>query len=157
MKVIAIFSALALATISASAYADGFKCETTDGTLNVKIYNNVEPQAGTRVGAVMIVSDPSVSSGRKTIARFTDTNGVLESRGSRYEANVDLRFSDSARKGENILGTKLGQLDMIIADIDFSYAAPVEANEEVGGRLILVKRNGDRIKADLTCARYLKN
>jgi hypothetical protein len=103
------------------------------------------------------ITVPDGSGGRKTIARFTEVNGVLESRSSRYEANVDLRFNDSARKGELILGTKLGQLDTIIADIDFSYAAPVAAGEEVEGKLILVKRNGDRIRAALTCARYLKN
>jgi hypothetical protein len=145
MKLANVFAAIVLATISASAHADGFNCQTVDGDLTVKLYNNTAAEAGTRVGAVMIVSDPSVSGGRKTIARFTDTNGLLDSRSSRYEANVDLRFTDSARKGENILGTKLGQLDKIIADIDFSYAAPVEAGEEVSGSLILVKRNGDRV------------
>lgn len=157
MKLIQTLAIAALATFSAAAHADGFVCQTTDGALNVKIFNNTDPSVGTRVGAVMVVSDPAVGGGRKTIARFTDTHGVLESRGSRYEANVDLRFNDSSRKGELILGTKLGQLDAIIADIDFSYAAPVAAGEEVEGKLILVKRNGDRIRADLACSRYLKN
>ena len=156
MKLVNTLAVLAIATFSASAQADGFSCQTVDGDLNVKIYNHTNPEVGTRVAAVMVVSDPAVSGGRKTIVRFTEVNGVLESRASRYEANVDLRFNDSARKGELILGTKLGQLDKIIADIDFSYAAPVAAGEEVEGKLILVKRNGDRVRADLTCARYLK-
>jgi hypothetical protein len=156
MKFVTTFAAIALATLSASAQADGFRCQTTDGDLNVTIYNHTNPEVGTRVAAVMVVSDPAIGHGRKTIARFTQVNGVLESRSSRYEANVDLRFNDSSRKGELILGTKLGQLDAIIADIDFSYGAPVAAGEEVEGKLILVKRNGDRIRADLNCARYLK-
>ena len=42
-------------------------------------------------------------------------------------------------------------------DIDFSYAAPVAAGEEVEGKLVLVKRDGARINADLVCSRYLKN
>ena len=157
MNLVKTLAVLAIATVSASAHADGFVCQTTDGALNVKLYNNTDPSVGTRVGAIMIVSDPSVGAGRKTIAKFTDSNGVLSSRSSRYEANVDLRFSDSSRKGENILGTKLGQLDKIIADIDFSYDAPVAAGEEVSGSLVLVKRNGDRINAELSCTRYLKN
>lgn len=148
--------ALAASAFAANAKADGFVCQTADESLNVRIFNNTNPQAGTRVASVMVVSDPSVSAGRKTIARFTDVNGVLSNRASRYEANVDLRFSDSARKGENILGTKLGELDQIIADIDFSYAAPVAAGEELTGSLTLVKRNGQEIHADLLCTRYLK-
>ena len=150
---LAIVSMLAIA---GNAHADGFKCQTVDGELAVKIFNSVNPNVGTRVGAVMVLSDPSVNGGRKTIARFTDANGVLSSRSSRYDANVDLRFSDSARKGENIMGTKLGELDHVIVDIDFSYAAPVGAGEEVTGTIVLDKRNGEKSEADLICTRYLK-
>ncbi len=156
MKLVNTFAVLAIATFSASAHADGFNCQTVGGDLNVKVYNHTNPEVGTRVAAVMVVSDPAVKFGRKTIARFTQVHGVLENRASKYEANVDLRFNDSSRKGELILGTKLGQLDAIIADIDFSYAAPVADGQLVSGKLVLVKRNGDRINADLSCARYLK-
>lgn len=157
MKLVNTFAVIVMAAFSASAQADGFNCQTEDGSINVKLINHTSPEAGTRVAAVMVLSDTAVAHGRKTIARFTDVNGVLESRSSRYEANVDLRFNDSARKGELILGTKLGQLDTVIADIDFSYAAPVAAGEEVEGKLVLVKRDGSRIKSALTCSRYLKN
>lgn len=157
MKLVQTLSLVGLlAAFSGNAFADGFECQTAAQDLTVKIYNHTTPSAGTRVAAVMVVSDPAISIGNKTIARFTDTNGLLSSRSSRYEANVDLRFNDSSRKGELILGTKLGMLDTIIADIDFSYAAPVGAGEEVEGKLILVKRDGQRVYADLVCARYLK-
>lgn len=157
-----LFNVLSVVTIAASllaanAKADGFNCQTTGGDLNVKIFNHTDAEAGTRVAAVMVLSDPAVQGGRKTIARFQDVNGVLDSRSSRYEGNVDLRFSDTKRAGENILGTKLGELDVVIADIDFSYAAPVAAGADLEGSLILVKRNGSRIHAALNCARYLKN
>ena len=157
MKLVNTFAVIAIATFSASAQADGFSCQTEDGSVNVKIYNHVLPENGTRNGAVMVLSDTSVSGGRKTIARFTDVNGRLSSRSSVYVADVDLRFNDSGRKGELILGTKLGMLDTVIADIDFSYAAPVAAGEEVEGTLVLVKRDGSRIKSALSCSRYLKN
>lgn len=157
MKLLNAFALTGLTAFSTSAHADGFVCQTTDGTLNVKIYNSTDPSVGTRVGAVMILSDPSVSEGRKTIARFSDANGVLESRGSRYEADVDLRFNDSSRKGELILGTKLGQLDAITVDIDFSYAAPVEAGNRVNGEIVLAKRDGSRVRSELACSRHLKN
>lgn len=157
MKLVNTFATLAIATFSLSAQADGFKCQTTDESLNVQIYNNTMPESGTRVGAVMVLSDPSISLGRKTIARFTSANGVLANRSSRYEAKVDLRFNDSSRKGELIFGTKLGMLESVIADIDFSYAAPVAAGEEISGLLTLVKRDGSQASADLVCSRYLKN
>jgi len=157
MKLVNIFAVIVMTAFSASAQADGFNCQTADGSVNVKLINHTNPEIGTRVAAVMVLSDTNVAYGRKTIARFTDVNGVLASRSSRYEANVDLRFNDSARKGELILGTKLGMLDTIIADIDFSYAAPVANGEEVTGTLVLVKRDGNKIKSDLVCSRYLKN
>ena len=156
MKLANTLTIVALAAFSASAYADGFGCQTTDGSLNVKIYNHVQPTDGTRNGAVMVLSDPSVMGGRKTIARFTDVNGRLDNRSSVYTADVDLRYNDSSRKGELILGTKLGYVDTITADIDFSYASPVEDGAEMGGKLVIAKRDGSKIRADLACVRYLK-
>lgn len=157
MKLVNTLAVLAIATLSASAHADGFNCQTNDGSINVKVYNNTDAAVGTRVAAVMVVSDPSISDGKKTIARFTDVNGTMESRGTVYVGNVDLRFNDTSLKGRNILGTKLGNIDTITADIDFSYAAPVAAGEEVTGKLRIARRSGSPIEADMTCSRYLKN
>lgn len=139
------------------ARADGFVCETLDGDLRIKLYNNTQPEEGTRNAAVMVLSDPSVQQGRKTIARFTDVNGTLANTAATYEANVDLRFADSRKKGEYLLGTRLGQLDSIIVDVQFSHGTPVRAGEELEGILIANKRNGDQIVRDLSCIRYLKN
>ena len=142
---------------STYAQADGFTCQATEHSLDIKIYNHVDPQDGTRVGAVMVLSNPSIQHGRKTIARFADANGVLENHGPLYTADVDLRFSDSSRKGELIAGTKLGELDKIKVAVVFSYASPVEDGAELEGMATLVKRNGEVIFADLVCERYLKN
>ena len=157
MKLVNTLAALAIAAFSASAHADGFDCQTNEGSISVKIYNNTDALVGTRVGAVMVVSDRSVSDGHKTIARFTDVNGTFESRATIYVGNVDLRFNDTSLKGRNILGTKLGNIDTITADINFSYAAPVAAGEEVEGKLFIQRRSGSPIVAAMTCSRYLKN
>jgi len=154
MKALILTSALAIVTAS-SALADGFVCKNED--LAVKVYNNIEPRIGTRAVAVMVISDRTVAYGRKTIARFTDLNGRISQKGASYLADVDLRYSDSSRKGELIGGTKLGELHTIQLDVDFSYARPVPAGEFVGGTLTLNKRNGDTITLDLECERYLKN
>lgn len=140
---------------AAQAKADGFVCQSNDGTLNVKAYNQTSPAVGTRTSAVLVASDPSVGAGRKTIARFT-AGHTLESRGATYLANVDLRFNDSGRKGELIGGTKLGELKQFKLDVDFNYGAPVAAGTELDAKIRLLKRNGQKIELPATCTRYLK-
>ena len=142
---------------TSAAYADGFTCQTTDGNLNIKIYNNTDPAAGTRNAAVMIVSDPLVSAGRKTIAKFSDLNSTLGQSGASYVADVDLRFNDSGRKGELILGTKLGFIKTIAVDLDFNYSQPIADGQSLAGEITIVKRNGESFVEDLICKRYLKN
>ena len=145
----------AMATIASSgALADGFVC--ANDKIIVKIYNHVDAKAGTRTPAVMVVSDPNVQAGRKTIARFTDANGRITSKGAHYSSDVDLRFSDSSRKGELIGGTKLGELDTIVLDVDYNFSQPVDAGSRVSGLLTLNKRNGKSIEIELDCKRYLK-
>jgi hypothetical protein len=151
-----VLSALILSA-SFAAQADGFKCETLEGDLAIKIFNHTQAAEGTRTGAVMVISDTSVSHGRKTIARFTDLNERLSSQASSYVGDVDLRYNDSGRKGELISGTKLGELDQVIVDVNFSYGEPVAALTELSGLMTLVKRNGEEIVRDLSCTRYLKN
>ncbi len=156
MKKTILFLSAVASLASSVAMADGFVCKS-EGGLTVKMYNNVTPSAGTRNAAVMILSDDSISYGRKTIARFTDVKGTLSNSGASYEANVDLRFNDIGRKGELVLGTKLGELDRIYVDVAFSYADPVSALELVAGTITATKRNGEIIEQALECSRYLKN
>ena len=153
VKSIAVVSAI---VFGAQAQADGFKCEAYDQDLNVKVYNQTQPDAGTRNAAVMVVSDPSISDGRKTIATF-EAGETLTNSAAVYKANVDLRFNNSGRQGELIAGTKLGQLKTSVLDVDFTFSNPLEAGEEADAVLKLVKRNGDRINVDMLCTRYLKN
>ncbi|MBI4924989.1 MAG: hypothetical protein HY843_03610 [Bdellovibrio sp.] len=156
-KLVIVTLAVGVMGLNGIAMADGFKCETRDGKLLVKVFNQVKPELGTRNAAVMVISDRDVHVGRKTIASFKDASGLLSSRGANYVAKVDLRFADSRRKGELIGGTKLGELDRILLGVDFNYSQPVEEGEIVSGVLTLEKRNGDSIELDMDCTRYLKN
>ena len=152
----ALIAFLALG-FTTSAMADGFNCYTQDGAYSVKVYNQTDADAGTRNGAVMIISDNRVQYGRKTIAKFEADNTLLNDDGARYIGNVDLRYSNSNRAGENVLGTKLGQIDVMILDVDFNYSAPMAHGEGIAGRVTVLKRNGAKIRAALACTRYLKN
>jgi hypothetical protein len=99
-----------------------------------------------------------VSYGRKTIATFSAKQGTLAGGLPAYAASVDLRFATSRNKGENIGGTKLGELANIYVTIDHTYgAALLENGDEVEGQLVLQKRNGEELVSSLVCTRYLKN
>jgi hypothetical protein len=155
MKSTAFALAVAAASfVSTSAFADGFVC--TSGDLKVKVYNQTNPNAGTRNAAVMILSDESVQQGNKTIAKFTAPQ-TLSNDAASYTAKVDLRYGNSNRAGEYIAGTRLGQIDTITLDVEFSYNTPVDSGDYAMGLLTVVKRNGDVTELDMDCERYLRN
>lgn len=147
---------IALSLLSSTAFADGFLCSTEEG-LNVKVFNHSSASEGTRKVAKMIVSNEFVQAGNKTIATFSDVKGTVASYKQTYVANVDLRFKESNRKGELVGDTKLGELDLIILSVDFSYDQPVEKGIQLSGWLTLVKRDGEEFAYEATCTRYLKN
>lgn len=156
---ILVVMALGMATI---AQADGFVCEGQDSGLSIKVYNKTQPSDGTRTAAIMVISDPSINTPNKTIAKFSSENDNLEYQGyGNFEAQVDLRYNDSARKGENIAGTKLGQLKTIVLDLHFAYNTYFTTLAVLGlefpGTIAYNKRNGEVRSEKVICSRYLKN
>ncbi len=143
-----------LATHNASA--DGFVCQDQTGDLKVAVYNQTQPSLGTRNAAQMILSNPNYAHGNKTIATFSAESGLLDNKASDYAANVDLRFTNSSRKGELIGGTKLGYLDQIELSVAHNYAQPLAEGTEVLGVLTLLKRDGVTATVLMACSRYLK-
>src|SRR5206468_4251050 len=138
-----------------TAFADGFKCETTNDTLNVKIFNNVDPSIGTRVPAVVIVSDSRRQFGNKTIATFSGEKGLIAADGASYDINVDGRFSGVERGGEDIAGTKLKYVKSIKIGVAYSYDRPLADGARVSGRMVITKTDGSSIYRGLDCNRYL--
>lgn len=139
---------------STSALADGWLCQIDE--VAIKVFNQTQPEFGTRNAAVMVLSDTRVQYGRKTIAKF-NSESTLDNQGALYTARVDLRYNDSGRKGELLLGTKLGHVKSIILDVPFSYSEPVEDGDILEAALTLELRNGDEISGNAECERYLKN
>lgn len=145
-----------VALAGTAAQADGFVCENAEQGIRVKVYDRTQAGQGTRNAAIMILSDMTVSNGHKTTATFNADDSLVTNKGATYTADVDLRFGSSDLKGRNIGGTKLGMLDTITLDVDYSFNAPVASGTELSGQLILAKRNGDSINLDVSCVRYLK-
>lgn len=153
--------ALFVSLCSASALADGFVCLTEEQNLKLTVYNKVNPTDGTRSPSVMVVSNPQHKIGNKTIARFNAESGTLVSDhlktgGLLFEGLVDLRYNDVARKGEYLMGTRLGELSSLYLAIDFRYGDNLIDGEYVSGKIIALKRNGKTITAQAHCERYLK-
>jgi hypothetical protein len=151
---------------SQTAMADGFRCEGVNTGIQIKIYNYTEYSMGTRTPAVMVVADPTVRSPNKTVAIFKHENNNLYYLGNGlFEGQVDLRYSETGRKGENIAGTKLGFLKSIQVQLfsdfgrKFSYekADEYKNNEILDARYSYVKRNGEILEEKAVCTRYLKD
>lgn len=153
MKTFIFIAAIAL---SFSAHADGFKCETDSGLI-VQVYNHTDANNGTRTGAVMVISEPTYQRGNRTIASFSAEKKTLTSKSLSYVGNVDLRVKESNRKGELLLGTKLGYVDQIALHVDFSYARPTVNGALMMAELVVLKRDGSTISESAGCERYLKN
>lgn len=139
-----------------AVHADGFDCQSAADDLNLKVYNYVEKEKGTRTAAVMVLSDPEVQRGRRTIARFRNATQTLLSHGALYTALVDSGVDGTTRSGEYVLGTRLGYVDRFVVEVAFNYSQPIQDGTKVPGELTLIKNNGDEIYRDLICTRYLK-
>ena len=151
--------AMILASVTA-AHADGFRCEGQNTGVKIALYNHTQAAVGTRTAAIMVISDPTVGTPNKTIAKFTGNDGTLTANGNgQYTAKVDLRYSNSNRAGENVGGTKLGQLKTIDLNVFFSYsnAAALRDASEIPARIVYNKRNGETSYEKATCKRYTKN
>lgn len=143
------------------AHADGFFCRGNNTGLEFKILNHTKASAGTRTPAVMVVSSPYVISDRKTIAVFSSQNRTLSYEGrGRYVGQVDLRYAETGRKGENIAGTKLGELERISLDIRFSYShhdsSLANSVAEIPAKIYYIKRTGEILEESSSCKRYHK-
>lgn len=148
---------LMIALAGAQAQADGFRCYSQDRTLNVQVFNHVDANKGTRTAATMVLSDPRVQTGNRTIAKFESATGLLSSTELIYTAKVDLRYVDSRRKGEYIAGTRLGEIDTLDLYLGFSYGTGLEDGDWVPANLIVTKRNGQEVLMTMGCERYIKN
>lgn len=157
-KVATLFATLALASV---CKADGFLCRSANGNLNVKVYDSVQNVYGTRSAAYMIISNPQLHSGVRTLAVFSSAQGTLRAYSHSgayrtYRGKVDLRFNN-VRKGQFVLSEPMAKLASVRLHIYFNYNRSQIANGgEVMGVVDLVERNGHHVYSETSCTRYLK-
>lgn len=158
MKMFNIISKLTLvfgfgAFLATPAFADGFVCEAPAENINIRVFNRTDPGQGTRNVAVMVVSDPSLPFGKRTVARFEADEGRVSNVGTVYTAVMNPQPMVISK---TIAGMRLAQIQEVLLRVDFKYRRPVEHGTIVGAVLELYNINGDQLWVDMDCARYLK-
>lgn len=152
-----------VAMMTAQAHADGFTCLAESGELKIKVYNYVNAQDGTRVPARMVLSNPNLNAGERTLAVFNSDSGTLEVSqetsplDTTYVGKVDLRFAELSAKEATVLGTRLADLATVSLAVDFKYGDNLAKGDQVEALITLAKRNGGVIREQAVCERYLKS
>lgn len=120
------------------SYGSGFKCESAGG-VNVKVFNHVHPQNGTRRPAALVIS--------------TDDEGTLLVR-----KDDEIRKNNRRHTAQYVVDGRQGLgAETVILQIRFKEGREVlEEGETVEGQLILVGDEGSKEVIALECARYLK-
>jgi hypothetical protein len=127
--------------LGSSAFASGFKCESVHSrqAYTVRLYNHVSPTTGTRVPAVLVISEEE--QGTLLVRKNGEISKHVRANSVQYVVN-----------GNERLG-----VERAILQIAFREGREVlAAGESVDGQLILVREDGGRSVTDLTCSRYLK-
>ncbi len=153
---------VATLAMPALSHASGFLCQNAAGDLRIETRDHVHRERGTRNVALMILSDPTLKaggrgqSGNRTIAKFDSEKDRVRSRGSLYEAEVDLRRSNQ-RKGEYVGGTRLQYVDRFELEVNFKYSRPLDDGQITNGEFRIIKRDGRIITHAVKCERKLKH
>jgi len=158
MKILIVAAAVLFAT---QVHADGFVCTSEGHDLKIAVYNKTTGDQGTRNASAMILSDPAIGRGLKTITRFlADSETLLTDHNSSdfltFIGSVDLRMTQSGGAGEYILGTRLGDVSTLKLEVDFSYGDDLFNGDKTGGYITLTKKSGEQLTRFAACVRYLK-
>ena len=146
-----LFAALMVG--SQAAKADGFVCRDNSGTYGIKLYDNVTPRLGTRVPAIMVLSDGSLASGSKTLATFSQAAGNLHYVDGSYHAEV----SFPAAYTQTLGGVKMSQINELVFLVNHNFNQALAMNQNVVAQLQILDKSHNIAYVNFTCARYLKN
>lgn len=139
--------------------ADGFICEAINDNLEVRVFNHTKASVGTRNVSVMVVSDPTLNFGERTLLSLNSKQNSLVSRGAHYNASLNFNSNEVSKEvaDKPILGIKLSEIKNIALRVNFSYAYPVKKGTIVDAILTLIDRNDNSHQSAFNCERYLKN
>ncbi len=128
-------------------------CIGVDGEIRFDILIEIPNMVDSANALKMRASDPNVSAARSEIALFEADDGLLNNDNEVIVGYVDSANPKTARTGERIGGTTLGQLRsvMLSLDIDFDIAAP--PMKKYSAQALYLKKSGEQLVQDLDCTR----
>lgn len=139
-------------------WADGFICESPQGYLRIKIFHHTSFQTGgTRKVAVMVLSNPRVPMGKRTIGVFNESKGNLLRDSSAYIANFDFRFKGLYSKPQEFI-KDISKRDIQTLEItpNFNINEPIAPAAKLKARFKMNLRSGQAYQGWIECIRYLK-
>lgn len=146
--------AIAILLSSTSALADGFTCYTQDHDVKITMVNHHNPHAGTRKGALMVISDQADAGGEKQVIRFQSEDKSLTTEETTWIGVVP---QGDNKIDHDLIGTNLNHIDTFVVDAYHNYAYPVPEGSKLYGQLSVIKTDKSVQREDLDCFRNLKN
>jgi hypothetical protein len=125
--------------VSSVAMADGFRCQN-DGGLRVKLFNEIQPERGTRNPAILIVSERA----RGTLATLegTEIEKTIDEASVTYEGQTN--------------GTRDGRF--VYVKLEVSKKAETDGDVAGMHRAVLTVNADNSSRSDLVyCERYRKS
>jgi len=154
-----LIATASIVSIGSSAFADGFRCQGLTFGTKVEVYNQLKPSQGTRNVKIMVVSDPALAKGTRTIATFSQDQNLIIQKGATYIATVDSRYKTVKEGDRKIADTLLSELATIELSVNFNYATdtPSKIGEKYSALITYTHESGATSSENATCIRYKKN
>jgi hypothetical protein len=128
--------------------AAGFDCIGNDTSTVISTR-----EASKKHAAFMSIDDPKVKTASKqNIAEFYDGNGLnINKSGNVFDGDAGL--AKELRKGENIAGTKLGELSLIRLTVLYKHGDATYSGEAFAGTIRYTKKSGEVRTENANCFR----
>lgn len=128
-------------------------CVGVDGDIRFDVLVEIPNLADAPMASSMRASDPNVSPARAEIAMFEAQEGLLDNDNGVIVGHVDSSNPKTARKGERIGGTTLGQLSSVMLSLDVDFSIAASPLKKYSAQVVYLKKSSERLVQDLDCTR----
>jgi hypothetical protein len=164
LKQIGQLGAITLATtfLSSAAQAHGFVCTSLEQNTQIEIHltgtgaltRDSQDYRPALRAKLMIVKDITLNPKRQLVAKFSSKDGLLRTKESSFIGRIDPKHPDTSNAGKRIGGTRLGLLETITVEIDYSFQEKVSQGVRLAGQVTYSKTNGDELAEDFECVYF---
>lgn len=154
-----LFSALPIAGAAQAApplvtpRQENVVCTGVDGEIRFDVLVEIPNMVESPIAMSMRASDPNVSEVRSEIAVFDSDDGLLNNDNGVIVGYVDSKNPKTARKGERIGGTTLGQLRSVMLSLEIDFDVAASPLKKYSAQALYLKKSGEQLVQDLDCTR----